>query len=84
MLVNRSRPKPKEYVLFSFYISYIVEYVLLCDACISAEGFWVQLSVKVGIYRSLHPNVNWKCFEVSEAKKCTAGSDFVADAIYFF
>ena len=71
-------------LLILLNISYIVENVLLGDACVAAEGRGVEHSVKVGIYGALHPYVNWKCFEVSEAKKCTAGSDFVADAIYFF
>ena len=70
--------------LFSFYISNIMEDILLGDAGIGAERGRIKVSSKVGVYRSLHPNVDRKCFKISKSKEGTAGGNLVANALYLF
>ena len=68
------------FLIFAFYISYIMEYVLLGNAGIRAERLGVKLSVKVVVYRALHPYVNRECLKVCKAEKGTAGGNLLANA----
>ena len=60
-----------------------MEYVLLGDARVSAEGGVVELSAEVFIYRALHPDVDGKRLKVTEAEECCAGGDLIADTADF-
>ena len=68
------------FLIFAFYISYIMEYVLLGNAGIRAERLGVKLAVKVVVYRALHPHVDRECLEISKAEKGTAGGNLLANA----
>ena len=49
-------------------ISNIMEYVLLCNPRISAEGVGVKLAVKIFVDGALHPHVDREGVEISKAK----------------
>lgn len=61
-----------------------MEDILLCNAGVSAEGCGVELAVKIGVDGLLHPYINGKSLEITEAKEGTAGGDLVTDTAYRF
>ena len=68
------------FLIFAFYISYIMEYVLLCNSGIRAESFGVKLAVKVVVYRALHPHVNGERLKVRKAKMGAARGNLFSNA----
>ena len=71
------------YSVFAF-VSYVMEDILLCNSGVWAEGGGIEVTVKVGIYRTLHPYVDRECFKVSKAKQGRAGGYLVSDSFDFF
>lgn len=47
-------------LLLCFEVTYVVEDILLCNSCIAAEAFRVQLAVEVIVNSPSHPYVNGK------------------------
>ena len=59
-----------------------MEYILLSNACVSAEGFGVKISVKIGVNSALHPNIDRKSFKIAEAEESRAGCNLIANTLY--
>ena len=62
-------------------ISDVMEYVLLGEARIAAEGLGIEAAAKVGVNCALHPHVDGKGLEIGKAEERNAGCDLVADAL---
>ena len=60
-----------------------MEDILLRHTSVWTERIYIKLAVKVGVNRSLHPNINGEGIKVAKAKKGNAGGNLVADAAYF-